>query len=184
MNVALYHTSAEYAHQYSLSIQDIVSGYLAEQSGTIVIADGNQITSSNEKAFVNKKVNEIPVLGAIRAKEQNNKAVFVQGGSQWFYGGYGKGRDNYIYVYVPLTHLLGPIVKIGLYAIVVYILVLGCHELECEDGRAKIEITCEDNELNMEISQFMLENAGMNEHLAKPLESVQMLKTVAVYCKK
>lgn len=70
MNVALYHTSAEYAHQYSLSIQDIVSGYLAEQSGTIVIADGNQITSSNEKAFVNKKVNEIPVLGAIRAKEQ------------------------------------------------------------------------------------------------------------------
>lgn len=56
------------------------------------------------------------MLGAIRAKEQNNKAVFVQGGSQWFYGGYGKGRDNYIYAYVPLTHLLGPIVKIGLYA--------------------------------------------------------------------
>lgn len=42
----------------------------------------------------------------------------------------------------------------------------------------------EDNELNMEIARFTLEQAGMNEHLSKPLQKKEMIKAIKRYLRK
>ena len=47
--ITFYHTSAEYARNYNLTIQSLLSGYDTYSSGMIVVTDGKNVVASNDE---------------------------------------------------------------------------------------------------------------------------------------
>lgn len=50
--ITFYHTSAEYARNYNLTIQSLLSGYDTYSSGMIVVTDGKNVVASNDENLI------------------------------------------------------------------------------------------------------------------------------------
>lgn len=50
--ITFYHTSAEYARNYNLTIQSLLSGYDTYSSGMIVVTDGKNVVDSNDENLI------------------------------------------------------------------------------------------------------------------------------------
>lgn len=51
-----YHTTAEYAASYNMSLYTLLSGYSMQTSGTIIISDGNKVIASNDASLLGNRV--------------------------------------------------------------------------------------------------------------------------------
>ena len=51
-----YHTTAEYARNYTLTIQGSLAGYNTRDDGVIVVANGDRIIASNDEELADTKV--------------------------------------------------------------------------------------------------------------------------------
>lgn len=60
--VAFFHTQKEYKESFSLNMKALLDGYSMENSGTIVISDGNSIIASNDENLIGKNPNEIEIV--------------------------------------------------------------------------------------------------------------------------
>lgn len=67
MIVAYYHTTAEYARNYTLTIQGSLAGYNTRDDGVIVVANGDRIIASNDEELADTKVEDSRILQQIKA---------------------------------------------------------------------------------------------------------------------
>ncbi len=101
MIVGFHHTNAEYAKNYNLTVQSLLSGYDTYRDGIIAITDGHKIVASNDESMVGKNVKENEVVRKLRNNGKIGKLVRVQNKFEGYYGSMDKSRDYYIYVYLP-----------------------------------------------------------------------------------
>ena len=102
--VVYYHTPAEYVDNYNLSFTHILSGYDDKEDGKIVVTKGNQIIASNDDSMVGEDIDKYNVIKKIKETGASGKIVHADSNRRWGSHNYGlmeRGRDYYVYVYMP-----------------------------------------------------------------------------------
>ena len=125
--VVYYHTSAEYATDYNLIIQNLLEGYDPGTEETLVVTSGDSIIAANREGLAGQNVDDVPMLRSIRENAHGGEMTRVQAGSgdgEWVYCMLERGRDYYVYAYMPLTRALDTTPKNLLFTLVAYAMVL------------------------------------------------------------
>ena len=121
--VAYYHTSAEYAHTYNLTIQSLLDGYSTGSYGTIVVTDGSRIIACNDKELVNGDVDDFEIIRTAKEKCVAGDMAHILSGTGGYYASLDKGREYYFYIYVPEHAVLRSVSRNVLYAVLIYVLI-------------------------------------------------------------
>ena len=121
-----YHTTAEYASNYNMSLQTLFSGYSMQTSGTIIITDGNKILASNDGGLIGTKVDNNDIVVALKENAFKHELVHVKDEKgRDFYGGVDRGRNFYIYIYFSEAQVFDTrLQKLG-YALLFYLIAVG-----------------------------------------------------------
>ena len=125
--VVYYHTRAEYATDYNLIIQNLLEGYDPGTEETLVVTSGDSIIAANREGLAGQNVDDVPVLRSIRENAHGGEMTRVRAGSgdgEWVYCMLERGRDYYVYAYMPLTRALDTTPKNLLFTLVAYAMVL------------------------------------------------------------
>ena len=124
--VTLYHTSAEYAGRYTLTIQSLLDGYSKDDNGTIVVERDGKFTASNDEALIGQAEGEDnDIVAFIKEKTSGGSTELISSSKGLFFGTMGKARDNYVYVYRPVSEVLASMAMAELLAIGSYAVVVG-----------------------------------------------------------
>ena len=125
--VVYYHTSAEYATDYNLIIQNLLEGYDPGTEETLVVTSGDSIIAANREGLAGQNVDDVPMLRSIRENAHGGEMTRVRadsGDGEWVYCMLERGRDYYVYAYMPLTRALDTTPKNLLLTLVAYATVL------------------------------------------------------------
>ena len=96
------HTGAAFAKKSVLSVQNLLDGYDAETTGTVLLSDGNRVTASDEPSLIGTDTTENDLLRRIRSSGHADRLVYAgRRGLTRYYGMYSHGRNFYYYIYVP-----------------------------------------------------------------------------------
>ena len=119
-----YHTPERYTKIFNHSINALLSGYSLEHNGTIVISEENNIVASNDKELIDKETDKVEALRYINESGKEGKLVCAGKGFIHNFGMVKKGRDYYIYAYVPERKVFSTTVRNILYTMFVYLFIL------------------------------------------------------------
>lgn len=124
--VAYYHTSKQYIDAYTLSFQGILEGYNLSSDGIVAIAKGNIIAASNDDTLVGQNVMEVGVLKGIADSGEEKLCRIKPDEKNWhyYYGMLSRGRDYYVYAYMPESEVFritprNVLIALTLYAILI-----------------------------------------------------------------
>lgn len=122
--VAYYHTTAEYARNYTLTIQGSLAGYNTRDDGVIVVADGDRIITSNDEALADTKVEDSRILQQIKSNLSSAEVGYFKCDGGTYFGGLDRSRDYYIYAYVSDRMVATDMVKNMMAALIIYLIML------------------------------------------------------------
>ena len=159
--VGFHHTNAEYAKNYNLTVQSLLSGYDTYRDGIIAITDGHKIVASNDESMVGKNVKENEVVRKLRNNGKIGKLVRVQNKFEGYYGSMDKSRDYYIYVYLPESTVFEIVPRNILYALAIYITLLIIIQLIKQSSERKYLV--EQNKREKEYKEKLMESAKKAE---------------------
>ncbi len=124
--VAYYHTPKQYIDAYTLSFQGILEGYNLNSDGIVAIAKGNIIAASNDDTLIGQNVMEVDVLKGIAASDEEKLCRIKPDEKNWhyYYGMLSRGRDYYVYAYMPESEVFqitprNVLIALTLYAILI-----------------------------------------------------------------
>lgn len=125
--VAYYHTSLEYIESFDLSIASLLSGYNMENNGTIAVSNGEKIVASNDGTLVGQSTNDVPILRKIKQTGAENRMTNAyQSGNPLsrYFGLMERGRDYYVYTFLPERSAFRSTPRALLYTLIAYVVVL------------------------------------------------------------
>ena len=120
--ITFYHTSAEYARNYNLTIQSLLSGYDTYSSGMIVVTDGKNVVASNDEDLIGQSSGDINIIQQVKQKPAN-KLVRVSDKKCRYIGRMTKGRDYYVYMFIDEQMAFASVFKNLLVVLLLYIFV-------------------------------------------------------------
>lgn len=120
--ITFYHTSAEYARNYNLTIQSLLSGYDTYSSGMIVVTDGKNVVASNDEDRIGQSSGGINIIQQVKQKPAN-KLVRVSDRKCRYIGRMTKGRDYYVYMFIDEQMAFASVFKNLLVVLLLYIFV-------------------------------------------------------------
>ena len=117
---------AEFSEKSVLSIQDLLDGYEVSSTGTLLVAEDNQVAASNDPTLFGMNIFENERLMSIRRSGHADKLirVYAPKGIEQCYGMYSHGQDYYLYAYVPARQVYTLTVMNLVITLVMYILIL------------------------------------------------------------
>ena len=136
--VAYYHTTAEYARNYTLTIQGSLAGYNTRDDGVIVVANGDRIIASTMKSWLiprwrtavfcsrSSRIFRPPRSGISSAMAAPISAVWT------------RSRDYYIYAYVSDRMVATDMVKNMMAALIIYLVMLTAIQMFADVPRGNI----------------------------------------------
>ncbi len=122
--VTYYHTPEEYLSRFSLSFDMLLSGYSTKDDGTIVITRGDRVIASNEESLVGANVDAIAVLRRIKESVGSGTLLHAAGDNGTVERNFGlieRGRDYYVYAYLPERSVFTTTIRNLVYTMVLYI---------------------------------------------------------------
>ena len=122
--VAYYHTTAEYARNYTLTIQGSLAGYNTRDDGVIVVANGDRIIASNDEELADTKVEDSRILQQIKSNLSSAAVGHFKCDGSTYFGGLDRSRDYYIYAYVSDRMVATDMVKNMMAALIIYLIML------------------------------------------------------------
>lgn len=124
--VCYYHTTAEYAASYNMSLYTLLSGYSMQTSGTIIISDGNKVIASNDASLLGNRVENNDIVQALKQDGRTQELIHIKdSNADNYYGSMERGRNYFIYVYMPEQNVYTTRMQKTMYALVVYLLIVG-----------------------------------------------------------
>ena len=121
--VTYYHTPEEYLRRFSLSFDMLLSGYSTKDDGTIVITQGDRVIASNEDSLVGSSVDAIEVLRRIKESVGSGTLLHAAGDNGTVERNFGlveRGRDYYVYAYLPERSVFTTTIRNLVYTLVLY----------------------------------------------------------------
>lgn len=125
--VAYYHTPLEYIESFNPSIASLLSGYKMENNGTIAVSNGEKIVASNDGTLVGQSTNDVPILRKIKQTGAENRMTNAyQSGNPLsrYFGLMERGRDYYVYTFLPERSAFRSTPRAMLYTLIAYVVVL------------------------------------------------------------
>ena len=122
--VVYYHTTAEYARNYTLTIQGLLAGYNTRDDGVIVVTNGDRIIASNDEELADTKVEDSRILQQIKSKLSSAAVGYFKCDGNAYFGGLDRSRDYYIYAYVSDRMVATDMVKNMMAALIIYLVML------------------------------------------------------------
>ena len=124
---AYYHTPLEYIDSFNLSVSSLLCGYSMENGGTIVVSNGEKIVASNDSSMVGKSTKDFPILNRIKAASVGKKMVHTcqdDGSLSQYFGLMERGRDCYVYSFLPERSVFPNTPRTMLYALIAYLVIV------------------------------------------------------------
>ena len=100
-----YYTSPEFIRNYTLTIQNLLSGYSTQKDGTIMVADDGTIIASNNESLLGQDTVDNEVVQAMKKHTDSQHIFHLKNEETGCYGIMLKQRDYYIYAYLPDTEV-------------------------------------------------------------------------------
>lgn len=99
--ITYYLTPAEYAKNYTLTIQSLLNGYQNENDGTIIVADEGVIIASNDESMIGQNTTKNESIQSLKQHDIHEKMAHLTVNGTHSYGMMKKQSSYYIYIYVP-----------------------------------------------------------------------------------
>ncbi len=125
--ITYYHTSTEYVDDYSLSFAHILSGYYASENGIVVVTSGDKIISSSDESMIGDNVDDYNILKKIKDSNVSGKLMQSQSMVSPYNHDFGlmkKGRDYYVYIYLPERYIFDNTLSHILYTFIIYMFIV------------------------------------------------------------
>ena len=100
-----YYTSPEFVRNYTLTIQNLLSGYSTQKDGTIIVADKGTVVASNNESLLGQDTADNEVVQAMKNHTDSQHIFHLKNEGTGCYGIMLKQRDYYIYAYLPDTEV-------------------------------------------------------------------------------
>ena len=100
-----YYTSPEFIRNYTLTIQNLLSGYSTRKDGTIIVADKGTVIASNDESLLGQNTADNEVVQAMKNHTDSQHIFHLRNEGTGCYGIMLKQRDYYIYAYLPDTEV-------------------------------------------------------------------------------
>ena len=159
--VAYYHTTAEYARNYTLTIQGSLAGYNTRDDGVIVVANGDRIIASNDEALADTKVEDNRILQQIKSNLSSTEVGHFKCDGSTYFGGLDRSRDYYIYAYVSDRMVATDMVKNMMAALIIYLVMLTA--IQMFRRRSAREYLAERDRREREFREQLMESAEKAE---------------------
>lgn len=159
--VAYYHTTAEYARNYTLTIQGSLAGYNTRDDGVIVVANGDRIIASNDEELADTKVEDSRILQQIKANLSSAAVGHFKCDGSIYFGGLDRSRDYYIYAYVSDRMVATDMVKNMMAALIIYLVMLTA--IQMFRRRSAREYLAERDRREREFREQLMESAEKAE---------------------
>lgn len=159
--VAYYHTTAEYARNYTLTIQGSLAGYNTRDDGVIVVADGDRIIASNDEELADTKVEDSRILQQIKANLSSAAVGHFKCDGSTYFGGLDRSRDYYIYAYVSDRMVATDMIKNMMAALIIYLVMLTA--IQMFRRRSAREYLAEQDRREREFREQLMESAEKAE---------------------
>ena len=159
--VAYYHTTAEYARNYTLTIQGSLAGYNTRDDGVIVVANGDRIIASNDEKLVDTKVEDSRILQQIKSNLSSAAVGHFKCDGSTYFGGLDRSRDYYIYAYVSDRMVAADMVKNMMAALIIYLVMLTA--IQMFRRRSAREYLAEQDRREREFREQLMESAEKAE---------------------
>ena len=138
--VGIYHTQAEFANRYMLSLQSLLEGYDTENDSSIIIESDGGVVASNTlengaSANASYSDSDRAVVDEIKARCQPGETHLVRGNNIFYYGSYDKAREYYVYTFTRASrifHYMGSnsVAMLTVYVLIVYVYVFSRRRAE------------------------------------------------------
>ena len=159
--VAYYHTTAEYARNYTLTIQGSLAGYNTRDDGVIVVANGDRIIASNDEELADTKVEDSRILQQIKSNLSSAEVGHFKCDGSTYFGGLDRSRDYYIYAYVSDRMVATDMVKNMMAALIIYLVMLTA--IQMFRRRSAREYLAEQGRREREFREQLMESAEKAE---------------------
>ena len=100
-----YYTSPEFVRNYTLTIQNLLSGYSIKKDGTIIVADKGTVIASNDESLLGQDATDNEVVQAMKKHTDSQHIFHLKNEGTGCYGIMLKQRDYYVYAYLPDTEV-------------------------------------------------------------------------------
>ena len=95
-----YYTSPEFIRNYTLTVQNLLSGYSTRKDGTIIVADKGTVIASNNESLLGQDTADNEVVQAMKNHTDSQHIFHLKNEGTGCYGIMLKQRDYYIYAYL------------------------------------------------------------------------------------
>ena len=100
-----YYTPPEFIRNYTLTIQNLLSGYSTRKDGTIIVADKGTVIASNDESLLGQNTADNEVVQAMKNHTDSQHIFHLKNEGTGCYGIMLKQRDYSIYAYLPDTEV-------------------------------------------------------------------------------
>ena len=122
--VTYYYTSAEYATNYTLTIQSLLNGYQKDRDGTIIVADEGVIIASNNTKLIGQSTTDYEAIQKLKNHADSKHMMGLTINGVRYHGVMLKQRDHYIYAYVPDSIIFQTLPQNVIMCLFIYLIVV------------------------------------------------------------
>ena len=120
-----YYTSSEFVRNYTLTVQNLLNGYITQKDGTIIVADKGTIVASNDESLLGQDTAGNQVVQAMKEHTDSQHIFHLKNEGTGGYGIMLKQRDYYIYAYLPDTEVFRNLPLSVTAVVFLYLLIFG-----------------------------------------------------------
>ena len=122
--VTYYYTSAEYATNYTLTIQRLLNGYRKDRDGTIIVADEGVIIASNNTGLIGQSTTDYEAIQKLKDHADSKHMMGLTINGVRCHGVMLKQSDHYIYAYVPDSIIFQTLLQNVIMCLFIYLIVV------------------------------------------------------------
>lgn len=98
--VSYYYTSAYFAQNYNLTLQNLLKGYSTKSDGTILVCDEGNIIASNDRSLLQVSTKNNEVVQFLKKNKDSKHMYHFNGKGVGYYGIMLKQNNYYIFAYI------------------------------------------------------------------------------------
>ena len=99
--VTYYYTSAYFAQNYNLTLQNLLKGYSKKSDGTILVSDQGRIIASNDKSLLQDSTKKNEIIQILKENKDSKHIYHLNSKGAGYYGIMLKQSNYYIFAYIP-----------------------------------------------------------------------------------
>ena len=99
--VTYFYTSAYFAQNYNLTLQNLLKGYSTKSDGTILVCDEGSIIASNDRSLLHTSTKKNEIVQLLKGNKDSQHIYYFTNKGVGYYGIMLKQSNYYIFAYIP-----------------------------------------------------------------------------------